>query len=90
MDGGGGQEGEEADEDNAGEEDQGGDQHCCFELASSKLFVRAQDSRCEDREGKSKKVCWQGQEHELHFDVTFAFAFEIKDNGSRDGYQCID
>ena len=31
VDGGGGQEGEEADEENAGEEQQGGEQHRCLE-----------------------------------------------------------
>ena len=83
VDGGGGEEGEEADDENAGEEKQGGDQHRYLQLASSRLSVRAQDSRCEDREGKLKKVRWQ--EHELHFYVTFEH--EGKD---RDGCDGID
>ena len=52
VESGGGQEGQEADEDDAWEEDQGGDEHGCLQLATFILSKRLKDGRCEDGEGR--------------------------------------
>ena len=47
---------EEADEDEAREEGQGGGEHCCFKQPASRLEIRRIDSGSEDGEGQEEKA----------------------------------
>ena len=55
VDCGGGEEGEQAYEEEAGEEEQGGEQHRSLEQLSEALLMRRKGSGCEDVEGECKK-----------------------------------
>ena len=66
MDCGGGEEGEQAGEEEAGQEEQGGEQHCSLEQHSEALVIRCTGSRCEDVEGE----CNKGVYHTITTDLT--------------------
>ena len=66
VDCGGGEEGEQAYEEEAGEEEQGGEQHRSLEQLSGALVIRLNGSSCEDVDGESKK----GEHHTTTTELT--------------------
>ena len=55
VEGGGGEEGEQADEEEVGEEEHGREEHCYLKELSPVLVERHIGSRCENVERESKK-----------------------------------